>query len=351
MHDLSSTDKNRPTVNPNGPIYAVSAGHGSLVVLDPRTNSADEIEIPTRAPRAEVPSRFPRPNRPSLWWGDTHLWANPPYNPADPHNPMLDSKGRVWMTSKIRPNADPSWCYDPANKFAAWFPLRNSGRQASYFDPKTKQFVLIDTCYATHHLQFDNDANETVYFNELSRSDRRLDRHQGVRRDEGRAEGRRLVRTGRRYQRRRQASRLRHGIASPARGESIPLLGRHDGRASAGGRPAGAGPGGRAQAGGPDPKLDTLVSFSLYGVVPSPVDDSVWGVAERLSGLSRSRRSRQEPAAVVHDRDLQGARAGLRSARRGHRHQRRRVDRARREQPSGQLRSPQVQGDHRPAQG
>jgi hypothetical protein len=41
MHDLVSTDKNKPTVNPNGPIYAVSAGHGSLVVLDPKTNSAD----------------------------------------------------------------------------------------------------------------------------------------------------------------------------------------------------------------------------------------------------------------------------------------------------------------------
>src|SRR5678815_244328 len=64
--------------------------------------------------------------------------------------------------------ADPSWCNDPSNKFAAWFPLRNSGRQASFYDPKTRQFVLIDTCYATHHLQFDNDANETLYFNELT---------------------------------------------------------------------------------------------------------------------------------------------------------------------------------------
>ena len=137
-------------------------------MLDPKTNTTEELEIPTRAPREKVPSRFPRPNRPSLWWGDEHLWANPPYNPADPHNPMLDSKGRVWMTSKIRPNPNPAWCNDPANKFAAWFPLRNSGRQASFYDPKTKQFALIDTCYATHHLQFDNDANETVYFNELS---------------------------------------------------------------------------------------------------------------------------------------------------------------------------------------
>ena len=29
-----------------------------------------------------------------------------------------------------------------------------------------------------------------------------------------------------------------------------------------------------------DPKLDTLVSYSMYAVIPSPVDDSVWGVAE-----------------------------------------------------------------------
>jgi hypothetical protein len=152
MHDLASTDKNRPTVNPNGAVYAVSAGHGSLVVLNQRTNSTEELEIPTRAPRAQVPSRFPAPNRPSLHWGNEHLWANPPFNPADPHNPMLDSKGRVWMTSKIRPNANAAWCYDPANRFAAWFPLRNSGRQASFYDPKTRQFVLIDTCYATNKI-------------------------------------------------------------------------------------------------------------------------------------------------------------------------------------------------------
>jgi hypothetical protein len=168
MHDEASTDKNHPTVNANGKIYAVSAGHGQLVELDPNENLTRTIDIPTRAPKAEVPSRFPAPNRPSLHWGNEHLWANPPYDPADPHNPMLDSKGRVWMTSKLRANADPTWCSDAANTFAEWFPLRSSGRQASFYDPKTQQFTLIDTCYATHHLQFDNDPDETVYFNELS---------------------------------------------------------------------------------------------------------------------------------------------------------------------------------------
>jgi hypothetical protein len=168
MHDEISTDKRNPTVNASGQVYAVSSGHGALTIVDPKTNSTEEIEIPTRAPRDEVPSRFPRPNRPSLWWGDRHLWANPPFNPSDPHNAMLDANGLVWMTSKIRPNANPAWCSDPSNKFAAWFPLAASGRQASYYDPRTKEFVLIDTCYATHHLQFDTDPNSTLYFNELS---------------------------------------------------------------------------------------------------------------------------------------------------------------------------------------
>jgi hypothetical protein len=298
MHDLVSTDKNKPTVNPNGPIYAVSAGHGSLVVLDPKTNSADELEIPTRAPRAQVPSRFPKPNRPSLWWGDTHLWSNPPYNPADPHNPMLDSKGRVWMTSKIRPNADPSWCNDPSNKYAAWFPLRNSGRQASYFDPRTKQFVLIDTCYSTHHLQFDNDANETVYFNELSGPmvgwiDTKVY-------DETKDEQKAVGWCGQVVDTNGDGK-----ITAPpwnqitGRGDSLLYSGDTQGGGNAaGGRPGGAG--GRAQAGGPDPKLDTLVSFSLYGVIPSPVDDSVWGVSERYPGyLVRMDRGKNPPQSCI----------------------------------------------------
>ena len=255
MHDEVATDKRRPTVNAGGPIYAVSAGHGTLVTLDPATHRAEEIEIPTRAPRAEVPSRFPRPNRPSLWWGDEHLWANPPYNPADPHNPMMDGRGRVWLTSKIRPNQDPAWCSDPANRFAAWFPLRTSGRQASVYDPKTKQFTLIDTCYATHHLQFDNDANETLYFNELTGPivgwiDTKIFDET---KDEQKAVG--------------------------WCGQVVDTNG--DGRIT---RPWNQPPGRGGEPGGADPALDTLVAFNLYSVVPSPVDTSAWGVSERYPG-------------------------------------------------------------------
>jgi hypothetical protein len=256
MHDEIATDKNNPTVNAYGPVYTVSAGHGALTIVDPVRNSSEEIEIPTRSPRAQVPSRFPRPNRPSLWFGDQHLWANPPYNPADPHNQQ------------------PAWCNDGKSEYSTWFPLTNSGRQASFYDPKTKQFTLIDTCYATHHLQFDTDPNETVYFNELSGPivgwiDTKV---YDETKDETKAVGwcGQVVDTN-------GDGRITRPFNRPVGRGADSVLYATD--------TAGGGPGGRGAGGGAaDPKLDTMTNFSLYGVVPSPVDDSVWGVAERYPG-------------------------------------------------------------------
>ena len=278
MHDEITTDRNRPTVNGGGPVYAVSAGHGTLVMLDPKTNTTEELEIPTREPREKVPSRFPRPNRPSFFFGDTHLWSNPPYNPADPHNPMMDSKGRVWLTTKIRSNQNPAWCTDPANKFAAWYPIKQSGRQAGFYDPKTKQFTTVDTCYATHHLYFDTDANETVYFNELSGAmvgwvDTKV---YDETKDEQKAVGwcGQVVDTngdGRitRPWNQRSPGAISVLYASDTQGDTSAAAGR----------------GGRGAPPAPlDPKLDTQISFNLYGVMPSPADTSVWGASESFPG-------------------------------------------------------------------
>ena len=35
------------------------------------------------------------------------------------------------------------------------------------YDPKKQQFELIDTCFMTHHLQFANDANDTLWFSSV----------------------------------------------------------------------------------------------------------------------------------------------------------------------------------------
>ena len=73
---------------------------------------------------------------------------------------------------------------------------------------------------------------------------------------------------------------------SPAR-----QLGALSRRQRRGGRPTGAA-GGTAL----DPKLDTQVTYSLYAVIPSPVDDSVWGVSEQYPGyLVRVQRGNNPP--------------------------------------------------------
>ena len=296
MHDQVTTDKNNPTVNAYGPAYAVSAGHGALVVLDPIENSTFKIELPTRDPIDQIPSRFPAPNPPSLWWGEDHLWGPEGYNTSDPHNPMLDSKGRVWMTSKIRGRGTvPTWCNDPAvTKYAQYFPLGGGGRQASYYEPDTGDFTLIETCYSTHHLQFDSDENETVYFNELSGSmfgwidtkiyDQTGDEQQAVgwcgQVIDSNGDGKITLPFNRPVGR---GANLLYTSDTPTGG---------GGRGGRGAPPANSGP--------PDANLDTAVSFSMYSVIPSPINDVVWGANESYPGhLIRLSRGNNPPETCV----------------------------------------------------
>jgi len=110
IHDEITTDKWNPTLNAGGPVYGVDGGHGALLELDPATNTWRSIEIPVldlqeNAATSRFPQRFPKP---SPFYGDEALWEKP----ADPHNPMFDDKGRVWMTTKVRGNTLPTWCQE-----------------------------------------------------------------------------------------------------------------------------------------------------------------------------------------------------------------------------------------------
>lgn len=248
MHDEVTTDKNDPTVNGYGPVYAVSAGHGKLTVLDPVDNSTYELPIPTREDPRVVQTRFPPPAMPSNFWGMRHLWGVE--NPADPHNPMMDRKGRVWMTSKIR-NDQPAWCKEGSdNKFARYYPLNFSNRQASYYDPATGKFELIDTCFATHHLQFDNDADQTLYFNELLGP------------IVGWINTREFDRTGDEQATQGWCPQV---VDSNGDGKITKPWNRP-------GEPI-------------DPRRDTEVRYNLYSVIPSPIDGSVWGASEDTPGM------------------------------------------------------------------
>ena len=162
IHDEIATDKRNPSVNANGPVYGVNISNDELAILDPETHLATNLKIPMRVDPETVPGMIARSMpEPSRFWGEDLVWNDP----ANPHNPMMDHQGRVWMTSAIRNRANPDWCKDGSdNPYAQYFPLENGFRSAVFYEPDTQKFVMIDTCYGTHHLQFAEDEQDTLYF-------------------------------------------------------------------------------------------------------------------------------------------------------------------------------------------
>ena len=144
VHDNVSTDKRNPKLYPDGQIFGVAQTQGRLTITDPLKHQSRELTIPMREAGG----------------------SNTSYvggGPSNPHNPMMDDQNRVWMTSSIRRNKNSKWCSDSDHPSVQRFPLKNSGRQLSYFDVDAEKFVLIDTCYSTHHLQFAHDDNNTLW--------------------------------------------------------------------------------------------------------------------------------------------------------------------------------------------
>ena len=162
IHDEIATDKRNPEVNANGPVYGVNISNDELAILDPVANLTTNLKVPLRVDPDTVPGMIARSMpAPSRFFGDELIWNDP----ANPHNPMMDQNGRVWMTSAIRAQPNPDYCKAGSeNPYAQYFPLERGFRSAVFYDPATQRFVLIDTCYGTHHLQFAEDENDTLYF-------------------------------------------------------------------------------------------------------------------------------------------------------------------------------------------
>ena len=162
VHDNVSTDKRNPTLYPNGPIYGV--GGAGLVITDVAAHESVRMDLPTRIERPRRATSYEGSSTrvPSLYWGD---------EPAglvsrSAHNPMMDDQGRLWITQAVRPNDVPGWCLEGSDHpFARYYPIqhRDESRQVSYYDPETGEFELIDTCFFTHHLQFADDADDTLW--------------------------------------------------------------------------------------------------------------------------------------------------------------------------------------------
>ena len=160
MHDLSGTDRRNPTVNGYGLLYgAPELSTDEFPILDPVNNSAMVFNAPVRD--ADTPTTNSDPVvAPSPYWGEERIWDSK----ANAHNPMLDGTGRVWYTARIRGSDNPDFCKQGSDHPSAkLFPVEQSGRHIAVLDPETGDYTFVDTCYSTHHLQFAEDENDTLW--------------------------------------------------------------------------------------------------------------------------------------------------------------------------------------------
>ena len=159
LHDLIGTDRRKPTVNANGKLYGSAEESTDMVpVLDPNTHTVSEVKHPVRDPK--TPSSKSGPMQPSAYWGPKPIWDSQTSN----HNPMMDEKGRPWFAARVRHPSNPDFCKKgSSHPSAKVFPINDSGRHLSMYDPASGKWTLISTCFPTHHLIFAEDANNTVW--------------------------------------------------------------------------------------------------------------------------------------------------------------------------------------------
>ncbi len=165
LHDLIASDKRYPTVNAYGPLVgSPEYSSDNLPLLDPVKNTATLFRAPVMDPDMPL-SLGPghaaalKPLQSSPYWGEETIWDTRVNN----HNSMFDRTGRVWLAATVRGANNPDFCKSPDHPSAKLFPLERSNRHLAVFDPKTKKYTFVNTCYGTHHPQFGFDSNETVW--------------------------------------------------------------------------------------------------------------------------------------------------------------------------------------------
>ncbi len=161
LHDEITSDKRNPRVNANGPIYgALEASADYMPIVDPVTHKATQVRLEVRDPKTPSSGATP-PVQPSPYWGEEVIWNSQ----ANAHSFAMDAQGRVWVASRVRTNQTPAYCREGSTHASAQaFPIPQSNRQVAMYDPKTKKVTTIDTCFGTHHLNFAEDANDTLWF-------------------------------------------------------------------------------------------------------------------------------------------------------------------------------------------
>jgi hypothetical protein len=252
LHDLAATDKRQPTVNANGPMYgSTELSTNEMPILDPVHNTKTTVTMPVRGPEDTPSSALANAVfAPSPYFGDEQVWDSR----SNAHTPVMDRQGRIYFAAQTRsPKDPPAYCGGSSPlRSAQLLPLMQkpdgfvqNARQVTVYDPKTKKFTFIDTCFGTQHLNFAEDANDTLWFTNNT---------QGALAVVGWVNTKKFWETG---------------DAGASQGWTALIVdtngnGKRDAGYNEPGRPA-------------DPSKDTRIPYAFYGISYSPLDGSLWG--------------------------------------------------------------------------
>jgi len=160
-HDIVASDKRDPSVNAGGNVYFADWHHDALEIVNPNTNTAQTVPVPTLGDRFAM-RPFTRQTG----------WANPGPTFGDeviaedfvaPGSLAMDQKGRVWVSANINTET-PDFCQpDSGNKYAAIDPTTNNAKDFAMYDPATGQWELVPLCYGANHPTFAVDGTNKVF--------------------------------------------------------------------------------------------------------------------------------------------------------------------------------------------
>ena len=275
LHDLTTTDRRNPTINAYGPIYGdTELSSNAQPVLDPVHNTKTTIQPPFRpdTPSSALANEVVNS---SPYWGMEQTWDSK----VNAHTSVMDQDGRVyWAAQNRSPKDIPDYCKKGSPlRSAQLYPLDlphegfyQNSRQVTVYDPKTQKFTMIDTCFGTHHLNFAEDADNTLW----------LSNNTGL----GGAPNPELAVVG------WINTKLfwQTGDAAKAQGWT-PLIvdtngnGKRDEGYNEPGQP-------------PDYSKDTRVPYGVYAMAYSPAEKVVWGSSLAHPGYIIRARPRAKPA-------------------------------------------------------
>ena len=245
------------------------------------TSSPCSIPRRTRRPRSKcrcaIPRRPTSKNNgmaPSPYWGEEAIWDSQ----TSMHNPMMDEKGRVWFTSRVRQSANPDFC--------------QQGLRSSFGEAVPDRAVHAPPLDVRSQDRQDH-ADPHLLPHASSRSSPRMPTTRCGPAPAGRRAASSAGSTARMFD--------ETGDEAKSQGWTALVLdtngnGKRDEDYVEPNQPV-------------DPTKDKRITGALYGIGINPVDSTVWGSVLDFPGLRHPRQSGRQPAGDDTGRNLRAAAA------------------------------------------